>query len=191
MTIGQWTTQWLQSQGHPVHYFPTTTSTNLLAKEQAIAEREAVVFYITDDQSQGRGQGTNQWLNSHPGTNLLFTGSLKSLVPPQPELCLVVGQHLMESCRTLWPDLEWRVKPPNDLFLFDKKVSGILLESVSQGSVHRLLLGIGFNVLAHPNHSSFEATSLSEHLSTPLLQQQWNQFLHVFLQKVLGEIPIQ
>ncbi len=190
MIIGQWTFQWLQSKNFPTHYFPVTTSTNLIAKEGAMTEKAPLVFYIADEQTQGRGQGSNKWLNASPGSNLLITCSMESQHAPQPELCLSFGEHLKKSCEKHWSSLQWRVKPPNDLFLANKKVAGILLETVTQGSQHRLLFGLGFNVLDYPIDPAFEATSLKNHLATTPSQTQWNFFLDSLFTNIRGDLGL-
>jgi len=179
--IGQWTFQWLQENNFPVHYFPTTTSTNAIAKEASNTELHPNVFYVADAQSQGRGQGARTWINSKPGTNLLLTCSMKIHLPPQPDLCLAIGEKLHRVCLSQWPHLNWRVKPPNDLYLEGKKSAGVLLESVTQGSSHRLLVGLGFNVLDFPTDASFEATSLQKHLLEPISKEHWTQFLSGYI----------
>lgn len=176
-SIGEWTFQALNRLNYKTHYFPTIESTNLVAKESAMTETEPVVFYIADHQTSGRGQGVRTWLNSDPGTNLLMTCSFLTSTPPQPELCLTFGEILHKNCLEFWPNNSWHVKPPNDLLLSDKKVAGILLESVSQGTQHRLLLGLGLNVLDYPKDSSFTATSLQEHSSEPITQNLWEAFM--------------
>jgi BirA family biotin operon repressor/biotin-[acetyl-CoA-carboxylase] ligase len=185
--IGQWTHDWLQTQGYPVQYYPSINSTNLIAKDLAMSESAPVTFYVADSQTQGRGQGSNKWINTPAGTNLLMTCSILSNTPPQPSLCLLFGEHLKNSCLQIWPNLAWRVKAPNDLYLDNKKVAGILLESVSQGPQHRLLFGLGFNVLAAPQDPSFLATSLQQLLSHPIQQQDWQLFLDALLKNVLSE----
>lgn len=185
--IGLWTHQWLSKNQFASHYFTNTTSTNLLAKEAAMGEESAASFYVAETQSAGRGQGQNKWFNSEVGTNLLMTCSLRSQTPPQPELCLTFGEHLHAACLKAWPSLNWRVKPPNDLYLSDRKVAGILLESVSQGSQFRLLFGLGFNVLNFPKDTQLAATCVQEHLSEPLTKEVWEAFLESLLAKVLND----
>lgn len=175
--IGQWTSQWLQKNHFPVYYFTSTSSTSAVAKEAALSEQPELVFYIADEQTQGRGQGTRSWLNSNPGTNLLLTASLQSQLPPQPELCLSIGKKLQQICSHQWPQLKWHVKPPNDLYLENKKVAGILLESISQGTKHRLLVGLGFNVLDFPQSNDFAATSLQEHCTPKITKETWDSFV--------------
>lgn len=184
--ISQWTYEWLQEQGHLSHYFETTPSTNLIAKEKAFLEPEPLVFYVADQQTMGRGQGAHRWLNTGPGTNLLITCSVSFDQPPQPELCVTFGQHLKAACEQIWPELQWKLKLPNDLLLFELKVAGILLESVSQGAQNRLLFGLGFNALDFPPSEDFLATSLQSHLRRPLEPVQWKEFLTVLFSKILA-----
>jgi BirA family biotin operon repressor/biotin-[acetyl-CoA-carboxylase] ligase len=185
--IGQWTHHWLKTHGHAAQYFPKTTSTNLLAKESAMVESAPVVFYIADEQTSGRGQGNHKWLNSAAGSNLLMTCSLLSSQAPQPQLCLTFGEHLKKSCQQIWPKLEWQVKPPNDLLLENKKVAGILLETVSQGPQHRLLFGLGFNALDFPKSLEFEATSLQAHLQSSITPELWHQLISVLVAQILND----
>ena len=179
--IGQWTKEWLEAQGFSSHFFESTTSTNFVAKERAMIEDCPTVFYLTDQQTQGRGQGSHQWLNSEPGSNLLMTCSIAIAEPPLPELCLAIGQKLKKACEDTWPNLNWSVKAPNDLLLENTKVAGILLESVSQGPNHRLLVGIGLNGLNCPREKGFPATALQDPLNAPLSQSEWMTFLKTFV----------
>lgn len=188
--IGQWTFQWLQSKNLPAHYFPVITSTNLIAKEGAMSEMAPLVFYVAEEQTHGRGQGANKWINSKSGSNLLMTVSIESQFAPQPNLCLSFGEHLKSACSQHWPSLPWRVKPPNDLYLVDKKVAGILLESVTQGNQHRLLFGLGFNVLDCPVDPAFEATCLKSHLPEALSQVHWNLFLDSLFLNIRGVLRV-
>lgn len=184
--IGQWTYQWLVKNGFVVNFFESTTSTNTLAKDAAMLEKAPTVFYITEEQTAGRGQGHHRWLSGPAGENLLLTCSMDTKLPPQPELCLELGERLKAACVTVWPQLQWTIKPPNDLLLADKKVAGLLLESVSQGSQHRLILGLGFNVLSTPIDPSFVATSLKDHLTEELPQSDWNRFLDELFRRVIN-----
>ena len=71
------------------------------------------------------------------------------------------------------------MKPPNDLYLGDKKIAGLLVETVSQGSTHRLIVGLGMNILNHPraigNATHFAAGESS------ITEGEWYRFLDVLL----------
>jgi BirA family transcriptional regulator, biotin operon repressor / biotin---[acetyl-CoA-carboxylase] ligase len=85
---------------------------------------------------------------------------------------------LFTAAQATWPFLNWSLKAPNDLFVEDKKIAGLLLETVSQGSEFRMIIGLGMNIFSNPEDIP-TATHLLENLSpeTPLLGEDWVLFL--------------
>lgn len=178
--IGQASHQWAEAQKLSAKYFSETDSTNLQAKNEAFSENslsEHVVVYFADHQSAGRGRGQNTWSSPRVGSQLLSTWSFMIEGAPLPVVSPLVGLALYKAASATWPFLDWNLKAPNDLFIGGKKVAGLLIETVSQGDEHRLLVGLGFNVTASPPLP--QATSLVQCLKseTPLLGQDWISFL--------------
>ena len=101
---------------------------------------------IASYQENGRGQGTNCW-HSEAGKNLLTT---IHFVPPVPAsqqfrfnqyFALAVRRMLLPHC----PDV--KIKWPNDIYVGDRKIAGILIEhSVVGDRLAHTLAGIGLNV---------------------------------------------
>ncbi len=135
---------------YEVQHVPAVTSTNDWAKEPALSANEKPQIYLTDHQTKGRGRGTHTWLSQPGSENLLMTLALPLTHAPQPIITPRVGLVLCEQARRAWPELEWSIKPPNDLYLQNKKVAGVLVEALNQGSLHRLIIGIGFNFFSFP-----------------------------------------
>jgi BirA family biotin operon repressor/biotin-[acetyl-CoA-carboxylase] ligase len=179
--IGEVTAHWAQSHQLCTRYFKSIPSTNDTAKKNAFTEDDLeneFIFYITDEQTQGRGRFDRTWSMPKLGSALISTWSYQILKPAQPTLTALVGLALYHSARTTWPFLNWSLKAPNDLYIDDKKVAGLLIETISQGSEHRLLIGLGMNILSAPIEIT-SATSLLKKLSpsTPLLGEDWVLFL--------------
>lgn len=183
--IGQVTHHWAKHQKISSHYFSSLDSTNAKAKNEAFSEQsfnEHLIIYLADQQTAGKGRGTNSWLTAHPGSQLLSTWSFMIENTPHPTISPMIGLALYRATIATWPFLNWNLKAPNDLYINDKKVAGILLETISQGDDHRLLIGLGFNVIASPGaivSAGSLATELSE--NTPLLAQDWISFLERLL----------
>ncbi len=103
-------------------------------------------------QTKGHGRLGRSW-NASEGSltfSLLLKG--KEYLPALPLLPLAAGAAVGESLEKLGasPMLKW----PNDVYLNDKKVAGILVESLYQGQEFLgAIIGIGVNV----NNSSFPA----------------------------------
>ena len=55
-----------------------------------------------------------------------------------------------------------KIKWPNDIYLNEKKLGGILVETtVIGGEVNYFLFGIGINLVSNPKNQSYPTTSLS------------------------------
>ena len=127
-----------------------TDSTNRWMKENG--EGEMVV--VADFQTAGKGCGTNTW-ESERGKNLL----LSVLIHPQKvtartqfiitqivsvALCNTL-QQVMEPLTATLPPIS--IKWPNDIYVGDKKICGVLIENRLEG--HRIkdcIIGIGLDV---------------------------------------------
>ncbi len=123
-------------------YIKATDSTNTLMKELLAKGEwpEGERFLYTAFQTAGRGQAGNGW-ESEEGKNLLCS----ILLPPRKELfdlnvlTAVAVQRLLGEGFT--------IKWPNDIYLQDKKVAGILIENAIIGNeVKYSIAGIGLNV---------------------------------------------
>lgn len=179
--IGYITSQWAENNHLYVSYLKDMSSTNAIAKEEAFEEQllaESLALYVTDFQTAGRGRGQHTWTTENIGSALLSSWSYLLGAHPQPTTSCLVGLALYRACSTTWPFLNWNLKAPNDIFIGDKKVAGILIENIAQGDEVRLIIGIGFNVLSSPT-SVDTATSLIENLpqGAPLLGQDYTAFL--------------
>lgn len=170
-----WTDRWLKASGHPHLSLPNTESTNDLAKHDAFDSTPQMI-YLADQQSQGRGRGDHMWTSPPQGTALMATWSIELLYPPQQLTAPIVGLHLYRAVHTIWPTLPWSIKAPNDLYLGGGKAGGLLVESLSRGSSHRLIIGLGLNVSNVPAGIP-EATCLDEHLRSPITELNWQGFL--------------
>ena len=162
--IGFVTSQWAENNHLYVSYSASLKSTNALAKEEAFSEKtdeEPLCLYLTDHQTAGRGRNANTWTDARSGSSLLSSWSFLLTSKPQPTTSCLVGLALYRACSTTWPFLAWNLKAPNDLYIGEKKVAGILLENVAQGAEVRLVAGIGMNITAAPE-SVEKATCLME-----------------------------
>ena len=179
--IGQIGHHWAQSQKVPAKYFASTDSTNKQAKAEAFSDTnlsEHLVLYFADEQTKGKGRGENTWSTARAGSQLLSTWSFMIEEIPKPILSPMIGLGLYRAATSTWPFLDWNLKAPNDLYIGDKKVSGLLIETLTQGSDHRLLIGLGFNVIDFPKEIKTSSSLVhAMPVDAPLLAQDWISFL--------------
>ncbi len=131
------------------------SSTNDRALELCAQPELPVPFLVlADQQTAGRGRGSNRWWSSDGA--LLFSVIIDAneyRLPEArwPQLSLTVGTAVCETLASLAEnELSVGLKWPNDVWLNGRKVCGILVEIpvVRRG---RLVIGVGLNV-----NNSFE-----------------------------------
>jgi BirA family biotin operon repressor/biotin-[acetyl-CoA-carboxylase] ligase len=174
-SVYQTTELWAQQRKLDVQAFDEIGSTNDEAKSEASDLDENPKLYLAAHQTNGRGRGKNTWLDTGAGESLLCSWSFHLAQPPQSITGPRIGDALYRAVHSVWPSQAWSLKPPNDLYLIDQKMAGLLVETVSQGSSHRLIIGLGMNVLNHPraipNATHFANSGVND--------SEWYQFLDV------------
>lgn len=123
-------------------HFQTIDSTNLYVKQHH-QDLDDFSIVSSDYQSKGKGRNDRSWL-SQSGDNLLFSLLIKKLdiVKNGGYLSLVAAISVAKTLEKRGFDRVF-IKWPNDVYLNDKKVAGILLE----GQIPEyLVIGIGLNV---------------------------------------------
>lgn len=125
-----------------------STNEELLSLARKSNEPEGLVVY-TDHQKKGRGQRGNAWLDE-PGKNILMSVLLRPgfLIPSKQYLLnLIAGLAALDVLREVINSQTISLKWPNDIYIDEKKVGGILIESAFKGTIlEYAVLGIGINI---------------------------------------------
>ena len=125
-----------------IHY-PNLNSTMVKARE-LIRYREVSgnFLVIADKQRSGTGRQNNRWFS--PKGGLWFTAAFYRL-NFRSSITLFVGITILKFLQKTAPDhfKDLKLKWPNDIFLKDHKVGGILMQYQENTRYH--LLGIGLN----------------------------------------------
>ena len=145
-----------------------TTSSNDALKLLLNAENlpEGALLY-THFQTKGRGMMSNVW-ESEPAKNLLLSVYLNPQflrIEEQVWLNVMVSLAIHQTAATLTKQTV-HIKWPNDIYIQEQKVAGILVENVLQGNRIRIsILGIGLN-LNQVTFSTPKAASLAQFLGS-------------------------
>jgi BirA family transcriptional regulator, biotin operon repressor / biotin---[acetyl-CoA-carboxylase] ligase len=116
---------------------------HLISEGQAVNGTAVLAHY----QHKGRGQQGNFW-ESDPGLNMLVSFIfLPVFLPPEKQFylskiaSLSLAEWLLQHVRDV------KVKWPNDIYVGDGKVAGMLIETSVMGSnLHSAVAGIGLNL---------------------------------------------
>lgn len=174
--ISQLTSEWAKRNGIVSQYFVELDSTSTFAKKTCFETSQSCRIILADNQTQGRGRSDHTWLSSSKkGQQLLSTWCFSTHQTPSPVLTARLGLIVFDSLKKTWPNLPLSLKAPNDIFLNGKKILGLLVEVVEQGSQKEILVGIGLNVFEKPGLNT--AGSLSDFLSQSDIQDSWSLFL--------------
>ncbi len=125
--------------------------------------REGLVV-SAKNQTCGRGQRNNCW-ESEPDKNLLFSIIIyPDFLPPDKQfnISIVISLGIYDCFKNLYDNVS--IKWPNDIYIGDKKIGGILIENTIRGNcIANTVAGVGINV---------NQTRFSKNLPNPVSLQQ-------------------
>ena len=182
--------------GQNVLYYPTVTSTNNIARQQALAKAPEGTAVVADRQTTGRGRLKRAWVS--PQGNIAVTIVLYPARKNLHFLTMLASLAVLHSIEKT-TGLKCQLKWPNDVLINNKKVCGILLESqAASDSVDYAIVGIGINVnmkLSDYPEISAIATSLADETGEEVsrLVLLCNLFLEMeklYLRLQVGETPL-
>jgi len=147
--------------GAPHRHFRVTDSTNARARELVEAGASHGTVVTAAEQTAGRGRQGRAW-TAPAGKGLLYSAILRPLDERHLLLPLSVPLAVCEAAEALRPGIECAVKWPNDVWLDERKLAGVLIEAKPQDGW--AVIGVGLNLAVAPEEFPDElrwpATSL-------------------------------
>ncbi|MCR4265993.1 biotin--[acetyl-CoA-carboxylase] ligase [Nitratireductor sp. ZSWI3] len=163
--------------GYRLEAHESVGSTNVIALERAREGDPGNLWITASQQVSGKGRRGRQWATP-PGNlaaTLLMTGRFEPATAAT--LGFVAGLSMSDALAAAAPDARiavaadggtvtrgrFELKWPNDVLAGGAKISGILLESsLLPDGRFAIAIGIGVNVVSHPQDVPYPATSLRE-----------------------------
>ena len=151
------------------------TSTNDEIKDLATQEKNVVLSAI--EQTKGRGRRGREWIGN--SGNLYFSYSLKIEAQQLSQIVCLIGLSLAKTISSFSDNKQIKIKWPNDVFIENKKVSGILIENIKD---NLWAIGIGVNIVSAPNlnDTNYEATSLKDNGINTNREAFLKEYLQIF-----------
>ncbi|MCF6189184.1 MAG: biotin--[acetyl-CoA-carboxylase] ligase [Cocleimonas sp.] len=122
-----------------IHYFESLNSTNSWLLEHG----HCGDICISESQTKGRGRRGNNWVSPRGNIHFSLCWCFDEIVKHWSLLGLVTGIAIAEALQDVGLT-NHGVKWPNDIFWQQKKLGGILLETIDQSG--RVIIGIGLNI---------------------------------------------
>ena len=179
--------QSMSADFHPtILRLETIDSTNLEAVRQAKAGAKEGLCIVAREQTAGRGRLDRTW-QSPKDAGLYLSIVLRPAIEmnswPLLSLtsALAVSDALVRAC-SLKPDIKW----PNDVCMNDRKLCGILAETIETPAGPAAIVGIGINLkrTALPDDLRQTATSIEEVTgSEPDTERVLSELLKAFAER--------
>lgn len=174
--------------GHKIVTLSEIDSTNNFLKQtlsKSTPFSEGTVI-MAENQTAGRGQMQNVWV-SEPGKNLTFSVLLMPrflAIPKQFELNKAISLALCDVL-TKYFGTSARIKWPNDSYIGNQKIAGMLIENMVQASqIRHAIIGIGLNV----NQTDFPPSLQNVTSFKKILHTDYD--LHILLAEICKAIEV-
>ena len=156
-------TSWIKSGKESFIYFETIDSTLNIALDQQFQESSVGKIVIADNQTSGKGSYNKSWY-SESYKDLTFSiilGSSNNFKQNLiDETCSVIASILNEY------QIEAYQKPPNDIYVKDRKIAGILLSNIKIGnSANYQALSVGININSNIELKELDINAKANHTS--------------------------
>jgi BirA family transcriptional regulator, biotin operon repressor / biotin---[acetyl-CoA-carboxylase] ligase len=132
--------------GAPHRHFRRTDSTNTRARELAEDGAPGGTVVTAEEQTAGRGRQGRAW-TAPAGKALLYSAILRPF-GDRPLLPLAAALAACDAAEDLAPGVGCRIKWPNDVWVEERKLAGILIETKVQENW--AVIGVGLNLSIAP-----------------------------------------
>ncbi len=149
--------------GRKVLYFDSLSSTMDMATQLALKGAKEGTVVIAETQTKGRGRLGRVWY-SPKYKGLYFSLILRPKISPDKAsiITLLAGASICEAIKESC-GLDVQIKWPNDIFMRNKKLGGILTEIKAEvDEVNFIVVGVGLNINNDKGSLIAGSTSLRE-----------------------------
>jgi BirA family biotin operon repressor/biotin-[acetyl-CoA-carboxylase] ligase len=161
------------SAGYRLVGFDSIGSTNAQALSQARKGQRGPLWFVTSDQTAGRGRRHRPWMAPRGNLAASILETLDVAPAAAATLGFAAGLALVAALRRISENAAsgtaerhstmFSLKWPNDVLAGREKLAGILLEAEAvEGGLLAVVVGLGTNVVAAPEGTPTPATSLQK-----------------------------
>jgi BirA family biotin operon repressor/biotin-[acetyl-CoA-carboxylase] ligase len=141
--------------------FESVTSTNDVAINLIKEKHKEIGCIYAKKQTEGRGTYGKNWVSDEGNLFGTIFFPLKGGYPPFNEFSIInpiiISSVIENFCKKENITFKW----PNDVFVNQKKICGILQELITVNSRKFLIIGIGLNIISNPKiKTKYQATNI-------------------------------
>jgi len=141
--------------------YKNVNSTNDLAIKIIKNSKNRSGIVIANNQKKGRGRYGKKWISFKGNifVSIFFNYNKNNI---SLKKMTYINCFLVKKLLSLYCKKRISIKPPNDLLINKKKISGILQEIIKKDKVKYMIVGIGINLISNPNIANYPTTNLRE-----------------------------
>ena len=141
--------------------FSNVKSTNDEAIKKIKSKKVRAGIVYSYSQTKGRGTMGKKWISFNGNFFITIFFELKKNMPNFKEFS-VLNPLILKKLLSRYTNLNIKIKKPNDLLINNKKVCGILQETLKIEKKLFLVIGVGVNTIISPKSKNIKAISLKE-----------------------------
>ena len=141
--------------------FCNVKSTNDEAIKKIKSKKVHAGIIYSYSQTKGRGTMGKKWISFNGNFFITIFFELKKNMPNFKEFS-VLNPLILKKLLSRYTNLNIKIKKPNDLLINNKKVCGILQETLKIEKKLFLVIGVGVNTIISPKSENIKAISLKE-----------------------------
>ena len=143
-------------------FYRSLKNTNDTTKKIYDYNKSQNIALLALEQKSGRGRTNKKWISKEGDLTCSFLVNFQTTVNRLGQINLWFVNKVFIVLKNLNPGLNLKIKWPNDIYLNEKKLGGILVETtVLGGEVNYFLFGIGINLVSCPKNQCYPTTSLA------------------------------
>ena len=147
--------------------YKSVNSTNDVAINLIKKKNIKVGFVFAEKQKNGRGQRGKRWISYKGNLFVSIFFSLEKINLTLKQLTKTNAKLIIKLISYYYKN-KIKLKLPNDILINQRKICGILQETVQKNDVKYLIVGIGLNLVKSPNIKNYPTTNLYELTKTKI-----------------------
>ena len=168
--------------------FKNVNSTNDLAIRIIKNTNNKFGIVVAENQKSGRGQHGKKWTSYKGNLHTSIFFPIDKVKLPLKVItkinCMIVKKFLSEFYKG-----RIFIKKPNDLLINNKKISGILQETLFKYDQKFIIVGIGVNLVKSPIIKNYPTTNFFDLLNIKINNKNALSKLKVFYEKFIPIFP--
>tara|TARA_X000001036_G_scaffold368733_1_gene354486 strand:- start:354 stop:1076 length:723 start_codon:yes stop_codon:yes gene_type:complete len=145
------------------YFFKTIENTNEMVKKIFSKNKFSNIAFISMEQTNGKGRMGRTWISKKGDLTCTFLINEEIETIKLGQINIWFISKLLFTLKKIYPKCNFKIKWPNDIYLNEKKLGGVLIETIIiKNKIKFFIIGVGINLISSPNVSEYKTISISE-----------------------------